>query len=119
MNSDLITWKAQVEINKEIDAWTEKHTLGEIDQEGMKFGYAGAGCKNLQGNRQRSPFPGQGLRGRNQGTPLRENACSGLPSQLSLHPGQESNRLNKPMGWDEMRRYCGNTVACTNLTWSN
>ena len=47
-NVERIGWKEQVEINTEIDKWTGEHTLDEIDKEGMKWGFAGAGCKNIK-----------------------------------------------------------------------
>jgi crotonobetainyl-CoA:carnitine CoA-transferase CaiB-like acyl-CoA transferase len=109
MNSDRITWKAQVEINKEIDAWTEKHTLGEIDQEGMKYGYAGAGCKNIMEIANDPHFLDRASVEEIEDPLYGRMLVQGC--RPNFHYTQARIKwLNKPMGWDNeeiLRKYCG------------
>jgi crotonobetainyl-CoA:carnitine CoA-transferase CaiB-like acyl-CoA transferase len=109
MNSDRITWKAQVEINKEIDAWTEKHTLGEIDQEGMKYGYAGAGCKNIKEIANDPHFLDRASVEEIEDPLYGRMLVQGC--RPNFHYTQARIKwLNKPMGWDNeeiLRKYCG------------
>jgi len=109
MNSDRIQWKAQVEINKEIDAWTAKNSLDEIDQAGMKYGFAGAGCRNIKEICESPHFLDRAsveevddpLYGR-----MLVQGC-----RPNFHLTQARIKwLNKPMGWDNeeiLRKYCG------------
>ena len=109
MNSDRVSWKAQAEVNAQIDAWTGAHTLPEIDQAAMKWGFAGAGCRNITEIANDPHF-------------LDRAAVEEIDDPLygrmivqgcrpNFHFTQARIKwLNKPMGWDNedvLRKYCG------------
>jgi crotonobetainyl-CoA:carnitine CoA-transferase CaiB-like acyl-CoA transferase len=109
MNTDRVSWKAQVEVNTAIDEWTGAHTLPEIDQAGMKWGFAGAGCRNIKEICESPHFLDRAsveevddpLYGRMMVQGCRPN----------FHFTQARIKwLCKPMGWDNeevLRKYCG------------
>jgi len=109
MNSDRIGWKQQQDINAEIDKWTMAHSLPEIDEEGMKWGFAGAGCRNIKEICESPHFLDRAsieevddpLYGR-----MLVQGC-----RPNFHYTQARIKwLNKPMGWDNtevLRKYCG------------
>ena len=109
MNSDRITWKAQVEINAEIDKWTAKHTLEEIDKEGMKWGFAGAGCRNIKEIANDPHFLDRASMEEVDDPLYGRMLVQGC--RPNFHYTQARIKwLNKPMGWDNeevLRKYCG------------
>ena len=109
MNSDRVSWKSQKEVNAVIDAWTGAHTLPEIDDAAMKWGFAGAGCRNIKEICESPHFLDRAsveevddpLYGR-----ILVQGC-----RPNFHFTQARIKwVNKPMGWDNedvLRKYCG------------
>jgi crotonobetainyl-CoA:carnitine CoA-transferase CaiB-like acyl-CoA transferase len=109
MNTDRIQWKQQVEINAVIDEWTSQRTLSEIDAEGMKWGFAGAGCQNIKEICEATHFLDRAS------VEEVDDALYGKMLVQGVRPNFHGTTgrikwLNRPMGWDNaeiLRKYCG------------
>jgi len=109
MNVDRLGWKQQVEINREVDQWTAERTLDEIDREGMKWGFAGAGCKNIKEICESPHFQDRASIEEVDDPLYGRMLVQGCRPNFHLTPGR-IKWLNKPMGWDNeeiLRKYCG------------
>jgi CoA:oxalate CoA-transferase len=109
MNTDRIPWKPQVEINKAIDKWTAEHTLAEIDTEGMKWGFAGAGCRNIKEICEDPHFLDRASIEEVDDPLYGKILVQGVRPNFHYTQGR-IKWLNKPMGWDNpeiLRKYCG------------
>ena len=108
-NPTRIVWDPQKMINAEVDKWTLSHTMEELDQIGIAFGFAAGGCYNFAEILNTPHFQDRGSL-IEVSDPLYGNVLiQGTKPSFSATPGRVK-WVSRPMGWDNealLRRYVG------------
>ena len=104
-----ILWTPQQQINAEIDAWTLALTVPELDQIGMKGGFAAGAAQNIAEICGHPHFLDRGSVIEVEDPLYGKILIQGTRPSFSGSPGR-IKWVSRPMGWDNeavFRRYCG------------
>ena len=104
-----ILWTPQQQINEEIDNWTRVHSALELDQIGMREGFAAGTAHNVAEICRHPHFQDRGSIIEVEDPLYGKVLIQGTRPSFSGSPGR-IKWVSRPMGWDNeavLRRYCG------------